>query len=404
MSFSLRFLFLTTLMTIFTLSGASADARIRCNSLLQRGPLWSLFQLFVTPPALKNAESVRLILREMAVARGKMIVGKTNGTAIEKYAAQVEKITGYKVVLSDGANSIERTEGFASKTVVISRPSGDATMSLINLGEKEAKAERLSLTASHEGSHAWLDFLDRTGEGTPLSIQFFDFGGNHSGPYAVYMSAQELKTWSQDIVRVVRGKSEAEIQRRFRTEVEIPKSELFQDLDQALEKIELLTKFSDRVYSDLTDVVHFLKEIEPESLDANAILSLLFKESVAVPGTFLLQPKVGIELSKDRTIGMPLNTRKEWEVAVRLKAVADRPREFASVYSELTQIWLEKALALQAYAESVHDGAEWGLQMMKELKPMKRLTREQYTKIRAGFNRFGIEGSKLSKDAGTRAR
>jgi hypothetical protein len=375
----------------------SAHAEAECLGLFGEGPLWAIIGFFRAPEAIVRAEDVRLHLSETRVHRGKMIVGRADGTAIEKFADRIETVTGFRVVLSDEANESSRTYGFVRANTKVSGKDGEKNIGILNLGKFEARRETPSFVAVHEATHAWLGYLDSIGEGNPLSYSFVDHGANYSGSYGIFVSAQELKTWSQDFVRWFRKLRESEIIRRFATQEKIARSELFGGLQDAMHRLDTVETVAIRVHKDLEDVRSRLSGLRDRESQPEKVLSLLFDPPVSGGSVVRLRTSISLELTKHRKANIPLNRKELWELALELKALEGDAEKFKATYRTLLAALAHDAKALDAFAAKIGAQSRSMKELVRELAAKKTLTVSEYIDARRKFAEYAASSADFTR-------
>lgn len=379
--------FAVLILIALTISTASAGDE-NCIYLFSRGPLWSFLNFFNTPDAVKRAESIKFIAKNAGTGTtsGKMIIGIPDGSPLERFAYRIEKVTGFRVTLSDGANQMRGAEGFTHDSLSVLRKSGEEKLSILNLGKSEARSARPTYIAVHESTHAYFDFLDRTGEGTPLSVAFQDFGMNYVGPYSTWMSAQELKTWSQDVVRVLRKDSEPSNLRKFTGGKSVKPSALFTNLGHAIEKLEILEKLSARSETDLVEALAWLRAKTTFTVPQFELM--LFTR---MPEKVLqLNESLEILLNNNRKLYLPLNTLEERALA--LESQTATPERFKEIHETLVRLWIDKLESLKAFNTELAVKVLPQVEQIKILKRNKSLSLDEYREIRRQLSEFGNLG------------
>ncbi|MBC7386589.1 MAG: hypothetical protein H7301_10585 [Cryobacterium sp.] len=367
-----------------------------CWALLKTSP-WYLFEYFQTPLALKNAESIRLKTSELNIARGKLIRPAADGSPIERYAYRIHKITGYSVSLSDEANDLRKTRGFVSdKITVLTANENPGKMKIVNLGLREAKVKKnLSYVAAHESTHAYLYYMESIGEGTPLSVGFQDHGQNYSGPYSVGLDAQELKTWTQDAVRIIRARPEAEIQHLFHLNSKVRTKEVFRDWSLSQEKLEVVLILAARIRKDLKHALEALAKVPRELKNPEAFSKALFSTDEA--GVLNIRKKFTVQLTKERKVFIPLNTRIEWDLALEFESRRVAGDSTDAVYLKLIALWSEKLHELDLYSSVLEQWIPGQIEILEKIGKTPEFSLEQYNEVREKLGFIGNLSSRMTR-------
>jgi hypothetical protein len=203
------------------------------------------------------------------------------------------------------------------------------------------------------------------------------------------MTAQELKTWSQDVVRVLRKESESTIRARFRTTPRLARDSLFGNLSAAIEKAETLQRLADRTEKDLAEAKEALeaalRSVDHGEFDLDRWIAAIFE--TAPDGTFVLKPKVDLALGKSRTVFVPLNTKAEWELALALRA--ENPEAARAALRSLLDLWIAKLSWLADFDSGLSRMTEDTIALLKGLKATKSLDAAEYAEIRRRLAAFG---------------
>jgi hypothetical protein len=266
-------------------------------------------------------------------AHGEAIRPNPYGSKIEQHAYSLEKI-GKTLIASDEATQLTHSLGYFDVHVKVKAPGSSRITftDVIALPENEILQGQLPKALSHEGTHAYLDHLNQTGEGTSFSITFHDSRPIQKGAEDFYQSQRSLEehvTWIQDLLRLSRMAPESNIVQAFAEMGSIKPRRIIR-MNLLETQINYTRKLLDTSLPRLQNSLGAIKNAETMAIQD---LSRAMTRRKKLKGSILL------DMGPNQKIEIPINTSQERGWAKQLNSGSPISQK---AKSELITAWKNK--------------------------------------------------------------